>query len=107
MLSKKEAKVVLKFMEMTISRVNQAQACIYATQKALIEKGLISEARLCELIGEAIKLPQVLVGAKTLQALTGSTIPVQQHIAIPDGDHKAALERIMNLIDNNSDTKKV
>lgn len=105
MLSKKESAVLLKFMEMTINRVNQVQAYVYATQQALIEKGHVTEARLIELIGQSLKRPQVLVGKKALEAMVGK-IESHQHITVPEKDNKAALDRILNLIDSTNINNK-
>lgn len=105
MLSEKESQVLLKFMEMTINRVNQTQAYVYATQQALIEKGIVTEARLIELIGQSLKRPQIKVGAKALEAMVGKIEP-HQHLTVPEGDHKGSLERIMNLIDDTSINKE-
>jgi hypothetical protein len=102
MMSPKEAEVMLKFMEMTISRVNQTQATLYATQQALIERGLVTEARLTELIGQTLKRPQVLVGSKALEAMVGK-IGKNKQVIIPEGDNKATLTRIMNMIDNTNE----
>ena len=103
MLSEKESQVLLKFMEMTINRVNQTQAYVYATQQALIEKGIVTEARLIELIGQSLKRPQIKVGEKALEAMVGKIEP-HEHITVPEGSNKASLERIMDLIDNTSVT---
>lgn len=97
MLTDKEEKVLLKFMEMTISRINLTRATLHSLQTILIEKGIATEKELQESLNESLKQPQLLLGAKTLEAIVGE-IESKETIVVPEGQNKSSLERIMNLI---------
>lgn len=100
MLSNKESEILLKFMELTINKVNSTNASLYALQKALIEKNIITESRLLELQKESVKKPQINLGIETLKSMVGKDNYIE-HTIIPDGKNKEALERILNLINPN------
>ena len=101
MLSNKESEILLKFMELTINKVNSTKASLYALQKVLIEKSIITESELIELQKEAVKRPQTTLGAKTIESIIGKDIRTE-HTVIPEGENKEVLERIFKLINLNS-----
>ncbi len=68
-LTKKQESVLLKFMETTIERVNEALAGLYAIEKILVEKNIISEGALIAQLKDAKTLPNRLVGIATLKEM--------------------------------------
>lgn len=94
--------MTLKFMEMTIRRVNQALAMNYATQQALIEAGLISKKQMKHNVAEALQLPTIKVGRDALkEMLDGYDIEAENKATKGQDDHhdKEAIKRIMDMID--------
>ena len=68
MLTSKD-KVILKFMETTIDRVNSCLANIRATQEVLIEKGLITQSEFIRKIKEIERYPDMKAGREFLTEL--------------------------------------
>jgi len=65
----KDQKVLLKFMEATIEKVNICFSNLYAIEKVLIEKGIVTEKELLSRLKESKDLPKRLLGARTLKEM--------------------------------------
>ena len=68
-LTNRQERVVLQFMESTIEKVNTALAGLYAVEKILIEKKIISESALIERLKDARALPERMLGIATLKEM--------------------------------------
>jgi hypothetical protein len=61
--------VLLKFMEVSIERINRCLSRIYAIEQILIEKSLISQDELKNRQYDAESLPERHVGSKVLKEM--------------------------------------
>lgn len=61
--------LLLRFMETTIEKVNTALSGLYALEKLLIEKNIVSEPELKQRLKDAKTLPNRLVGVSTLREM--------------------------------------
>jgi hypothetical protein len=71
-LTKKQEGVLLQFMETSIGKINDALAGLYAIEKILIEKNIISEEALVARLKDARSLPNRLVGTTVLKEMLES-----------------------------------
>lgn len=69
-LTSKE-KVLLKFMEMTIGRVNTCLLNIHALQSILIDKKVITIEELRKYVNEAAQQPNLKIGRQVLNSMIG------------------------------------
>jgi len=60
-------KLLLKFMQSAIERINRSLANVYAVQQILIEKGIVTQSEMISKIHEAEELPERKVGMNVLQ----------------------------------------
>jgi|WetSurMetagenome_2_1015567.scaffolds.fasta_scaffold902822_1 hypothetical protein len=67
-LTKKE-ELILKFMQVTFESLNSCHAKIYALQKVMVDKGVITPQELATLMDEAKARPKVRIGKEALDAM--------------------------------------
>ena len=67
-LTSKE-KLLLKFMEMTIERINTCLVNLHAVQELLIKKGVCSQDEIKAAVSDARNLPETKVGKQVLDEM--------------------------------------
>lgn len=72
MISGKE-RMLLRFMRMTIERVNDSLMRNYATAKLLLEKGIITPQDFSDTLAEARRLPELNLGKKVLEEMLATS----------------------------------
>jgi replicative superfamily II helicase len=78
--------IILKFMAMTIERINACNATIHAMQMLMIEKGIASEKEIIQNIKDSKEMPIRKIGRKVLaEILEESSVDrLAQMIHIPE-----------------------
>lgn len=61
--------VLLKFMELSIEKINRCLSGIYAIEQILLEKQLISQDELKNKLYDAESLPERQIGSKVLKEM--------------------------------------
>lgn len=69
----KKDDVILEFMKATIEKVNTCLSSLYALQKIMIEKGIITQEQLLQALNESKSMPKYDLGKRTLDQMLDET----------------------------------